>query len=293
MTGKFAQAPQAKRLVAALAQSQSSGKPLSLFGASLAAGLYGAGAYSAYKVHASDDVLHPGQYKWNHDGWMESYDHGAMRRGYEVYRQVCSTCHSMDLVCFRNLVGETHTDEQAKALAASYEIKDGPNDEGEMFERPGKLADHFPGPYENEEQARYINGGALPPDLSCVSKARHDGSNYIFSLLTGYKDAPAGIELREGLHYNPYFPGGAIAMAPPLNPDGVEYEDGTVATVPQMAKDVAIFLQWCSMPEQDERKKTGVKCQITLVAAALLAGYYKRFRWNIIKTRKISYTHEV
>jgi ubiquinol-cytochrome c reductase cytochrome c1 subunit len=263
----------------------------SVLGKSVAAGAVGAGAFAAYTVAASDDHIHTPHYHWPHDGKFSSYDHGAMRRGYEVYRQVCSTCHSMDLICFRNLVGETHTEVQAKALAASYEVKDGPDDEGNYFERPGKLSDAFVSPYETEEQARFINGGALPPDLSCIAKARHGGENYIFALLTGYKDAPEGVTLREGLHYNPYFAGGAIAMAPPLQPDGVEYEDGTVASVPQMAKDVSTFLAWCSEPEHDERKKAGAGLVLSLISTALLAGYYKRFKWSLMKTRRISYTH--
>lgn len=213
-----------------------------------------------------------------------------MRRGYEVYRQVCSTCHSMNMVCFRNLVGHTHTEEQAKALAMSYEIEDGPNDEGEMFERPGKLSDHFPAPYANEETARYINGGALPPDMSCVSKARHGEENYVFSLLTGYREPPAGVSLRDGLHWNMYFPGGAISMAPPLSDDGVEYEDGTYASVSQQAKDVATFLAWTSEPDTDTRKEMGLQFVGTVMLAAVSAGYYKRFKWNIFKTRKIRYT---
>lgn len=262
-----------------------------LFAKSVATGAAGAGAVTVYSLSASDDQLHTPHYHWNSDGYFSSRDHGAMRRGYEVYRQVCSTCHSMDLLCFRNLVGETHTEVQAKALAASYEIQDGPDDEGNMYDRPGKLSDPFPRPYESNEQARFINGGALPPDLSCIAKARHGGENYIFALLTGYKEAPAGITLREGLHYNAYFPGGAISMAPPLNPDGIEYEDGTVASVPQMAKDVSAFLAWCSEPEHDERKKQGGKTMVTLAAMALTAGYYKRFKWSLFKTRRISYTH--
>jgi ubiquinol-cytochrome c reductase cytochrome c1 subunit len=255
-------------------------------GFGIATAIVGAGG-----VAFASDALHAPHHHWYHKGYMNCYDAAALRRGYEVYRQVCSTCHSMEYVAFRNLVGNSHTEEQAKALANSYEVKDGPNDEGEMFDRPGKLSDAFPAPYPNEEYARMINAGALPPDLSCIVKARHSGDDYVFSLLTGFREPPAGVTLRQGLHYNPYFPGGAIGMAPPLMDEGVEYEDGTVATVSQQAKDVTTFLAWCSEPEADERKKMGFQWMTSLVAMAAIAGYYKRFKWNLLKTRKISYTH--
>ena len=141
-------------------------------------------------------------------------------------------------------MGVTHTAEELVAMASEVDVVDGPNDEGEMFERPAKLSDPLPSPYENEEQGRLANGGALPPDLSLMVKARHSGQDYLFSLLTGYCEAPAGKDLMPGLYYNPYFPGGMIAMPPPLNDDGVEYEDGTPATISQQAKDVVQFLNW-------------------------------------------------
>lgn len=261
----------------------------SVFGKSVAAGLIGASALTGYTAYASEDHIPPQHLHWSHHGWTGAYDTASLRRGYEVYRQVCSTCHSMDLIFFRNLVGFSHTDEQARALAASYEVKDGPNDEGEYFERPGKLSDSFPAPYPNPEYARFANGGALPPDLSCIAKARHSGDDYIFHLLTGYRDAPAGVKLRDGLHYNPYFPGGAISMAPPLADGQVEYEDGTDPTISQMAKDVSTFLAWCSEPEADERKKIGLKVMFTLGIMACTTGYMKRWKWSTLKSRRISW----
>lgn len=168
----------------------------------------------------------------------------SMRRGFEVYRQVCSTCHSVRYLHYRQLIGETHSEVQAKALAESVVVKDGPNDAGEYFERPGRLSDPLPKPYPNDEYARYINGGALPPDLSLIVKARHGGADYIYALLTGYREPPHGVTLRQGLYYNPYFQGGAIAMPPPLNDGGIEYEDGTAPTISQQAKDVTVFLNW-------------------------------------------------
>lgn len=260
----------------------------SLFNKALVAGLYGAGATATYGVFAGEFV-HPPHLHWEHNGFFQTYDHASLRRGYEVYRQVCSTCHSMGLLHFRELIGATHTEEQAKALAESIEVVDGPNDEGEMFERKGKLSDRFPSPYANEELSRYANGGALPPDMSCLSKSRHGGPDYIYALLTGYKDAPAGVEVREGLHYNPYFPGGAIGMAPPLQDGGVEYEDGTPASTSQQAKDVSAFLMWASEPEHDERKKMGFKLGIGLFFLICTTGYYKRFKWSIYKSRRISW----
>lgn len=256
----------------------------------VAGGLYAAGAAAGYAVYAEVEQVHPQHLHWPFNGHTQSYDTAAMRRGYEVYRQVCSTCHSMELIHFRDLIGVTHTEEQAKALAASMEVVDGPNEEGEMFERPGKLFDCFNSPYANPEAGKAANGGALPPDLSCIVKARHSGPDYIFHLLTGYgKDLPDGCEAPKGTHFNPYFDGGFLAMAAPLDDDQVEYEDDTPATVPQMAKDVVSFLQWCSEPEQDERKKKGCQYAVVMAFFALMAGYNKRFQWASTKSRRITW----
>ena len=154
--------------------------------------------------------LHSPQYAWPHEGVFDSYDHGSSRRGHQVYQQVCAACHSLNQICYRNLVDVAYTEQEVKAMAEEIEITDGPDDTGEMFERPGKLSDRLPSPCTQEEGARYANNGAYPPDLSLITKARHDGTNYVFALLLGYRDAPAGIEIRDGLYYNPYFPGGAM-----------------------------------------------------------------------------------
>ncbi|CAM9710986.1 unnamed protein product, partial [Discosporangium mesarthrocarpum] len=238
----------------------------------------------------NEEQIHTLTYDWSHNGALSSHDHAAIRRGFQVYREVCSTCHSIQYLSFRNLVGVTHTEAEVKALAAEYDIEDGPNDEGEMFDRPGRASDRFPGPYKNEEAGRAANGGAYPPDLSLMAKARHNGVDYIMSLLTGYCEAPVGKDMLEGLHYNPYFAGAAIAMPPPLMDGQVEYEDGTPATATQMAKDVATFLSWCAEPEHDERKRMGIKWCTAMALAVALTMYYKRFRWSPVKTRKISYT---
>mmetsp|Transcript_22507 Transcript_22507/g.50032 ORF Transcript_22507/g.50032 Transcript_22507/m.50032 type:complete len:279 (+) Transcript_22507:43-879(+) len=236
-----------------------------------------------------DDVLHAPTLPWEHMGLLSSYDCASLRRGFQVYRQVCATCHSIERIHYRELVGVTHSTEELVEMASEVEVVDGPNDEGEMFERPAKLTDPLPRPYENEEQGRLANGGAYPPDLSLMVKARHSGQDYLFSLLTGYCDPPAGKDVMPGLYYNPYFPGGMIAMPPPLNDDGVEYEDGTPATISQQARDVVQFLNWCAEPEADGRKKDAFTYMMVLGMTALVTGYYKRFRWSILKTRSISY----
>lgn len=237
----------------------------------------------------SDDVVHPEPLPWNHTGLFSSYDCAALRRGFQVYQQVCATCHSIERIHYRELVGVTHTTDELIAMAADVDVEDGPNDEGEMFDRPGRLSDPLPRPYANEEAGRAANAGALPPDLSLMVKARHAGVDYLFSLLTGYCDAPAGKVMLPGLYYNPYFPGGAIAMPPPLQDEGVDYEDGTPATISQQAKDVCEFLNWCAEPEADTRKKDAAKYLMVLGFTTLMTGYYKRFKWSPLKTRAISY----
>ncbi|KAL9432498.1 hypothetical protein AB3S75_027518 [Citrus x aurantiifolia] len=255
--------------------------------------LLGAGVsgFLSFATIASADEAEHGlacpSYPWPHKGILSSYDHASIRRGHQVYQQVCASCHSMSLISFRDLVGVAYTEEETKAMAAEIEVVDGPNDEGEMFTRPGKLSDRFPQPYSNEQAARFANGGAYPPDLSLITKARHDGQNYVFALLTGYRDPPAGVSIREGLHYNPYFPGGAIAMPKMLIDGALEYEDGTPATEAQMGKDVVTFLSWAAEPEMEERKLMGFKWIFVLSLALLQAGYYRRLRWSVLKSRKL------
>eukprot|EP00543_Licmophora_paradoxa_P005302 CAMPEP_0202455148 /NCGR_PEP_ID=MMETSP1360-20130828/12744_1 /ASSEMBLY_ACC=CAM_ASM_000848 /TAXON_ID=515479 /ORGANISM="Licmophora paradoxa, Strain CCMP2313" /LENGTH=274 /DNA_ID=CAMNT_0049074653 /DNA_START=28 /DNA_END=852 /DNA_ORIENTATION=+ len=237
----------------------------------------------------SDDVVHAPAFSWEHLGVFSSYDCAALRRGFQVYRQVCATCHSLERIHYRELVGVTHTTDELIEMASEVDVVDGPNDEGEMFERPAKLTDTLPSPYQNDEQGRAANGGALPPDLSLMVKARHNGQDYLFSLLTGYCEPPAGKPMMAGLYYNPYFPGGAIAMPPPLSDGGVEYEDGTPSTISQQAKDVVQFLNWCAEPEADTRKKDGGTYLAVIAFTMLATGYYKRFTWAPYKTRAISY----
>ncbi|KAI9224161.1 cytochrome C1 family-domain-containing protein [Blastocladiella britannica] len=264
--------------------------------ASTAATLLGAGAL-AYSVSLTTsgsvcadteaEGLHPPHYPWNHHGALDSFDHASLRRGYQVYKEVCAACHSLDRIAYRNLVGVTHSVDEAKALAEEMEFEDGPNDIGEMFNRPGKLADYHPRPYPNEEAARAANAGANPPDLSLMSKARHGGEDYIFSLLTGYCDAPAGVSVGSGVYYNPYFPGGAIGMAQNIYDEVVEFEDGTPASAAQIAKDVSTFLAWAAEPEHDDRKRMGLKAVILLTAMSGFSLWLKRFKWSLLKSRKI------
>lgn len=235
------------------------------------------------------DCVHPPSYPWRHRGFFSSYDHAALRRGFQVYREVCASCHSLEQIAWRELAGVTHTKSEVKQMAKETDVLDGPDLKGEMFERPGKPYDRLPSPYANEGAGRAANNGAYPPDLSLMVKARHSGHNYIFALLTGYCDPPPGRQMMPGTYYNPYFSGGAIAMPPPLNDEGVEYEDGTVATISQQARDVTQFLNWAAEPEGNERKKTAGLFLVSIALMGLSVGYYKRWKWSSLKTREISY----
>ena len=266
----------------------------------VAAGVAATGVTASYLLYkdtmtasamtAAEHGLHPPHYGWSHNGMFDTFDHASIRRGFQVYQEVCAACHSLDRIAWRNLVGVSHTASEAKAMAEDLEYPDEPDDEGKPRMRPGKLSDYIPGPYKNEQEARAANQGALPPDLSLIVKARHGGCDYIFSLLTGYPDEPpAGVSLPPGSNYNPYFPGGSIAMGRVLFDDLVEYEDGTPATTSQLAKDVTTFLNWAAEPEHDERKKWGLKALIIVSSLYLLSVYVKKFKWQPVKNRKIRF----
>ncbi|KAA8643658.1 ubiquinol--cytochrome-c reductase catalytic subunit CYT1 [Aspergillus tanneri] len=253
--------------------------------------LYGQEAFASTPA---EEGLHPTAYPWEHAKWTKTFDHAALRRGFQVYREVCASCHSLTRVPWRSFVGVTHTVDEMKAFAEENEYDTEPNDQGEIEKRPGKLSDYIPAPYKNEEAARAANAGAYPPDLSLIVKGRHGGCDYIFSLLTGYPDEPpAGATVQEGMNFNPYFPGTAIAMARVLFDGVVEYEDGTPATTSQMAKDVVEFLNWAAEPEMDERKKMGVKALTLLTGLFAVSVWVKRYKWSPIKTRKIVYSPPV
>lgn len=246
-------------------------------------------------VHAGD-AMHPTHYPFDTYKATASFDHASLRRGFEVFTGVCASCHSISLVAFRDLVGVTHSEDEAKEIAQGYQFPDEPDKDGntivngKRLMRPGKLTDKFPNPYENENMARGRNNGSLPPDLSLIIKARHGGPDYLFSLLTGYKEEdeiPAGFELLENMHFNPYFAGGAIGMTAPLYDGAVEYSDGTPATTSQMAKDVTHFLNWCAEPEMEARKRMGWKAVGLFMLSIPPALYAKRLVWAPIKTQKI------
>jgi len=256
----------------------------------------GVGAAVAYKLDQSvkaDLTLHPPHLHWSHSGLLDSLDHSSIRRGYQVYKQVCAACHSLRYMAYRNLVGVSHTELEAKTEAEEVQVQDGPDESGEMFMRPGKLSDYFPKPFANDAAAAAANNGAIPPDLSYIVLARHGNEDYIYHLLNGYCDPPAGIELRDGQHFNPYYPGGAIGMGAPLYNEIIEYDDGTPATLSQLAKDVCTFLTWTASPEHDMRKKMSIKGLGMLTILATLCYYVKRHKWSMIKSRKLVYTPKV
>lgn len=275
----------ASRTIATVSETASPRSHYAAAFGGLFAGIFGASCVAS--ANEVSDGLHAPSYPWPHDGIFDSYDHASIRRGHQVYVQVCAACHSMKYLHWRQMVGVCYTEDEAKALAFETEVLDGPNDEGEMFTRPGRLADKIPVPYANEQAARYSNGGAYPPDLSLIAGARHNGQNYLFALLTGYREPPAGIKIREGLHYNPYFPGGAIAMPKMIVDGGVEYDDSTPASASQQAKDVTTFLTWSCYPYQDEMRIMGIKACFVIIVMIGFMSYSKRLRWSVLKSQKL------
>lgn len=217
--------------------------------------------------------------EWSFDGPFGTYDRAALQRGYKVYREVCSACHSMERLHYRDLEHIGFSEGQVKAIAAEYMITDGPNDEGEMFERPGLPSDKFKAPFANRQAAMYANG-AYPPDMSLLAKARHGGADYIYNILTGYENSPADHELLPGQNWNRYMPGHILAMAQPLTDGQVAYDDGTTETVSQYARDVAQFLTWASEPHMEQRKQTGVMALLFLLVFTGIMYAVKRKVWS-------------
>lgn len=245
-------------------------------GASIAAGVVFAPPAFA-QVHEAEPSPH---IPWSFNGPFGTFDRASMQRGFQVYKEVCSNCHSMKEIYYRNLTSIGLSADQVKAVAASVTVPGGTNDAGEPIERPGLPSDHFRSPYATDKAARAGNGGALPPDQSLIVKAREDGSNYIHALLNGYEDAPDGVKVGEGQYYNRYFPGNQLAMPQPLHDDAVVYADGTKATVDQMSRDVVQFLTWTSNPEMESRKRMGVKAVIFLSLMTGLTYALKRKIWK-------------
>jgi ubiquinol-cytochrome c reductase cytochrome c1 subunit len=224
---------------------------------------------------------------WSFKGLFGKFDRGSLQRGYQVYTEVCASCHSMKYLSYRNLSekgGPEFSIEQAKAIAASFEVIDGPNNDGEMFERPAKLSDKFLMPYENVKEAQAANGGAYPPDMSVLAKARSGGVDYIYSVLLGYEDPPSGITLDDGVYYNKYMYGNNIKMSQPLYDGSVEYNDGTEATKEQMAKDVATFLMWAAEPHLEARHKMGFKAILYLIILTILVYFSMKKIWSRIES---------
>lgn len=273
-------------------------------------------AFATGAVSAAGTAKHVEKQSWSFAGPFGKYDRAQLQRGFQVYKEICSSCHSMRFVAFRNLMepgGPEFSEEQVKALAAEYTIQDGPNDEGEMFEREGKPYDRFPSPFPNAEAAKAANSGAYPPDLSLLAKARatergfpwfvldaftqyqEGGPDYIFAILTGYEDAPACGEDADGF-YNAYFAAGGvpeackdhghktiegsfIAMAPPLSEESVEYSDGSPQTVEQYARDVTAFMMWAAEPKLESRKRIGLSAMIFMVVFAGMLYFTKKKLW--------------
>jgi len=225
---------------------------------------------------------------WSFKGLFGKFDRGSLQRGYQVYTEVCASCHSMKYLSYRNLSekgGPEFSIEQAKAIAASFEVTDGPNDDGEMFQRPGKLSDKFVMPYGNVKEAQAANGGAYPPDMSVLAKARSGGVDYIYSVLLGYEDPPSGVTLDDGVYYNKYMYGNNIKMSQPLYDGSVEYSDGTEATEEQMAKDVTTFLMWAAEPHLEARHKMGFKAILYLIILTILVYLSMKKIWSRIESK--------
>ena len=224
---------------------------------------------------------------WTFKGLFGKYDRASLQRGYQVYTEVCSACHSMQYLSYRNLAepgGPEFTEQEAKFIASSFEVLDGPNSDGEMFTRPAKLSDKFVMPYDNVKAAQAANGGAYPPDMSVLVKARGGGVDYIYSLLQGYEEAPSGMTLDDGVHYNKYMYGNKIRMAAPLSDGLVEYSDGTNATVEQMSKDVTTFLMWAAEPHLEARHQMGFKAIIYLIILTILVYFSMKKIWSRVES---------
>ena len=225
---------------------------------------------------------------WSFKGYFGKFDRSALQRGYQVYAEVCASCHSMKYLSYRNLAekgGPEFSEEEAKAIAANFEVTDGPNDDGEMFTRPAKLSDKFVNPYQNDKEAAASNGGAYPPDMSVLVKARKGGANYIYSVLLGYEDPPKEITLDDGVYYNKYMYGNMIKMPNPLSDGLIEYNDGTKATEEQMAKDVVTFLAWSAEPHLEARHKIGFKAIIYLFILTILVYFSMKRLWSRVEPK--------
>ena len=242
-------------------------------------------SYNGTAAERTHELLNPG---WSFKGFFGKFDRASLQRGYQVYTEVCAACHSMKYLSYRNLSepgGPEFTKEQAKIIASQFEVTDGPNSDGEMFTRAARLSDNFVGPYENMQAATAANGGAYPPDMSVLVKARKGGADYIYSLLLGYEEPPEGIVLDDGVYYNKYMAGNKIKMSNPLSDGIVEYLDGTPATEDQMAKDVTSFLAWAAEPHLEARHKIGFRALIYLFIMTILVYFSMKKLWSRIESK--------
>ena len=220
------------------------------------------------------------KHKWSFNGITGTFDRGALQRGYKVYTEVCAGCHSMNLLYYRDLIDIGFSEDQVKAIASEYTVLDGPNDEGEMFERNARPADRMVSPYSNDNEARANNNGSYPPDLSVITKAKKYGEDYIYNLLVGYKDPPSNVEIGEGMYYNEWMDGKQIAMPQPIYDESVDYEDGTNNDMEQLAKDVVTFLKWSAEPELEERKNLGIKAILFFIILGIIVFLAKNNLWR-------------
>ena len=237
----------------------------------------------SFSVHSEEMNKNYVKTNWSFKGIFGTFDRASLQRGYQVYQEVCSGCHSAQHLSYRNLSekgGPEFSVEEAKAIAAQFEVEDGPNSDGEMFTRLGRLSDKFVKPYPNVEASTAANGGAYPPDMSVLAKARKGGADYIYSLLLGYEEAPTGFELDEGVYYNKYMSGNRIKMLAPLSDGLVEYSDGTQSTTAQMAKDVTTFLVWAAEPHLESQHRMGFKVIIYLIILLTLVYMSKQKVWS-------------
>ena len=225
---------------------------------------------------------------WSFKSFIGKFDRASLQRGYQVYNEVCSSCHSVKYLSYRNLMekgGPEFSEEEAKAIASNFEVVDGPDSTGEMFTRSARLSDKSVMPYANEEEAKSANGGAYPPDMSVLVKARTGGADYIYSLLLGYEDPPVDVKLDDGVYYNKYMYGNKIKMSAPLSDDLIEYSDGTKATSEQMAKDVVSFLMWAAEPHLEQRHKFGFRVLIYLIIISVLVYFSMKKIWSRIESK--------
>ena len=240
--------------------------------------------FSSSLSYGAGEKLDYPKLDWSFLGLTGTFDRASQQRGLQVYKEVCSGCHGLRLLAYRNLKAIGYNDDEIKAFASENSVNSF-NEDGEVVEREARASDKFVSPYPNEQAARAANGGAYPPDLSLIIKARSDGANYLHALLTGYVDAPAEQKVPDGMYFNKYYPGKLIGMPQPLYEDGVEYADGTKATPDQMAKDVTAFLAWASEPEMEDRKRLGISVILFLLVLTILSYLAMKQIWAPIKNR--------